>query len=53
MKEKYLVSGFTRDKEAIYANGIRIFAPAEYDRLRRRSRKREMKPFLSYPRLLE
>ena len=31
MKEKYPVSGFTRDKEAIYVNGIRIFVPAEYD----------------------
>jgi hypothetical protein len=30
MKEKYPVSGFTRDKEAIYVNGIRIFVPAEY-----------------------
>jgi len=31
MKEKYPVSGFTRDKEAIYVNGIRIFVRAEYD----------------------
>ena len=31
MKEKYPVSGFTRDKEAIYVNGIRIFTPAEYE----------------------
>jgi hypothetical protein len=31
MKEKYPVSVFTRDKEAIYVNGIRIFVPAVYD----------------------
>lgn len=34
MKEKYPVSGFTRDKEAIYVNGIRIFVPVEYDRFK-------------------
>ena len=34
MKEKYPVSGFTRDKEAIYVNRIRIFVPAEYDRFK-------------------
>ncbi|MGA9188437.1 MAG: hypothetical protein WB014_07735 [Methanosarcina sp.] len=34
MKEKYPVSGFTRDKEAIYVNGIRVFVPAEYDRFK-------------------
>jgi hypothetical protein len=31
MKEKYPVSGFTRDKEAIYVNGIHIFVSAEYN----------------------
>ncbi len=30
MKEKYPVSGFTRDKESIYVNGIRILVPAKY-----------------------
>lgn len=34
MKEKYPVSGFTRDKEAIYVNGIRIFVPVEYDKFK-------------------
>ena len=34
MKEKYQVAGFTRDKEAIYVNGIRVLVPAEYDRFR-------------------
>ncbi|AKB82217.1 hypothetical protein MSBR3_1639 [Methanosarcina barkeri 3] len=34
MKEKYPVSGFIRDKEAIYVNGIRIFVPVEYDRFK-------------------
>jgi len=34
MKHKYPVSGFTRDKEAIYVNGIRIFVPAEYERFK-------------------
>ena len=34
MKEKYPVSGFIRDKETIYVNGIRIFVPAEYDRFK-------------------
>ena len=33
-QEKYPVSGFTRDKEAIYVNGIRVFVPAEYDKLK-------------------
>lgn len=34
MKEKYPVSGFTRDKEAIYVNGIRIFVSVEYDKFK-------------------
>ncbi|MDY0130131.1 MAG: site-specific integrase [Methanosarcina vacuolata] len=34
MKEKYPVSGFTRDKEAIYVNGIRIFVPVEHDKFK-------------------
>ena len=41
MKEKYPVSGFTRDKEAIYINGIRVFVPAEYDRVKIPIRKNE------------
>ena len=34
MKEKYPVSDFTRDKEAIYGNEIRAFVPTEYDRFK-------------------
>lgn len=36
MKEKYPVSGFTRDKETIYASRIRISVPAEYDKFKAR-----------------
>lgn len=49
MKEKYPVSGFTRDKEAIYVNGIRIFVPVEYDKFKAGiPKKRDIKLFLSY-----
>ena len=48
MKEKYPVSGFTRDKEAIYVNGIRIFVPVEYDRFKTGIPKKDIKLFLSY-----
>jgi hypothetical protein len=34
MKEKYPVSGFTRDKEAIYVSRIRVFVPKEYNRFK-------------------
>ena len=34
MKEKYQVSGFTMNKEAIYVNRNRIFVPTEYDRFK-------------------
>lgn len=43
MQEKYPVSGFTRDKEAIYVNGIRIFVPAEYDRFKATIQKKRHK----------
>jgi len=52
MKEKYPVSGFTRDKEAIYVNGIRIFLQ-NMKSLKRLFQKRDIKLFLSYQLLLE
>jgi hypothetical protein len=52
MKEKYPVSGFTRDKEAIYVNGIRIFVPAEYDNFKAAIPKKRHKQAVSKQQLI-